>query len=207
MKCPGFERLIDHLDGRLTGAELDRLSAHLATDCSACAETRNWYESLKAVMASDDSCEPPPWVLKRAIRMFEVERARPRLVERVGQKIAALLFDSLTRPAVAGVRSTETANRQLLYRAGDYSIDLQVAPSDQSHADLIGQILKEGETAFQSVAGLALSLSRKDETVCSIVTNEMGEFKIKAIQQGEYDLNVVTPEGLISVYDLPVAHS
>jgi hypothetical protein len=207
MKCPGFERLIDHLDGRLTGAEAARLSAHLATGCQTCADTRNWYENLKALVASDDSCEPPPWVLKRAIRMFEIERARPRLVERVGQKIAALIFDSLTRPAVAGVRSTETANRQLLYRAGDYSIDLQVAPSDQSRADLIGQILKEGETAFQSVAGLALSLSRKDETVCSIVTNEMGEFKIKAIQQGEYDLSVVTPEGVISVYDLPIAHS
>src|SRR4051812_13644885 len=113
MKCPGFERLIDHLDGRLTGAEAVRLSAHLATDCHTCADTRNWYENLKAVVVSDDSCEPPPWVLKRAIRMFEIERARPRLVERLGQKIAALLFDSLTRPAVAGVRSTETANRQL----------------------------------------------------------------------------------------------
>ena len=207
MKCPGFESLIDYLDGRLTGTEATRLSAHLATDCNACAETRNWYVNLRAVVAGDDSCEPPPWVLKRAIRMFEMERARPRLVERVGQKIAALLFDSLTRPAVAGVRSTETANRQLLYRAGDYSIDLQVAPSDQSRADLIGQVLKEGETAFQSVAGLALSLSREDETVCSVVTNEMGEFKIKAIQQGNYDLSVVTPEGVISVHDLPIAHS
>jgi hypothetical protein len=207
MKCPSFERLIDYLDGRLTGAEADNLSAHLATNCHACADTRNWYENLRAVVAGDDTCEPPPWVLNRAIRMFETERARPRLVERVGQKIAALLFDSLTRPAIAGVRSTETANRQLLYRAGDYSIDIQVAPSDQSRADLIGQVLKEGETAFQSVAGLALSLSREDETVCSIVTNEMGEFKISAIQQGEYDLNVVTPEGIISVYDLPIAHS
>ncbi len=207
MKCPGFERLIDYLDGRLTGTEANHLSAHLATDCNACAETHIWYVNLKAVVASDDSCEPPPWVLKRAIRMFETERARPRLVERVGQKIAALLFDSLTRPAVAGVRSTETANRQLLYRAGDYSIDIQVAPSDQSRADLMGQVLKEGETAFQSVAGLELSLSRKDGTVCSVVTNEMGEFKIKAIQQGNYDLSVVTPGGVISVHDLPIAHS
>ena len=207
MKCPSFERLIDYLDGRLTGAEADRLSAHLATGCRACAETHNWYESLKVIVATDDSCEPPPWVLKRAIRMFEAERARPRLVERAGQKIAALLFDSLTRPAVVGVRSTETANRQLLYRAGDYSIDLQIAPSDQSRADLIGQVLKEGETAFESVAGLSIALSRKDEPVYEVTTNEMGEFKIKAIQQGEYDLNVETPEGLISVYDLPVAHS
>jgi hypothetical protein len=207
MKCPGFESLIDHLDGRLSGSEADRLSAHLAAGCQTCGETRSWYTSLKTIVTGDDSCEPPPWVLKRAVRMFEIERARPRLIERVGQKIASLVFDSLTRPAVVGVRSTETANRQLLYRAGDYSIDLQVAPSDQSRADLTGQILKEGETVFESVAGLSLSLSREGEPVCSITTNEMGEFKIRSIQQGEYDLNVETPEGMLRVQDLPVAHS
>ena len=122
-------------------------------------------------------------------------------------QIASLVFDSLTRPAVVGVRSTETANRQLLYRAGAYSIDLQVAPSDQSRADLTGQILKEGETAFESVASLSLALSRKDQPVCTVITNEMGEFKIKSIQQGEYDLSVETPEGSISVQGLPIAHS
>jgi hypothetical protein len=139
--------------------------------------------------------------------MFEIERGRPRFLERVGQKIASLVFDSLTRPSVVGVRSTETANRQLLYRAGDYSIDLQIAPSDQLQADLTGQVLKEGETAFESVAGLSLSLSQKGEPVRSITTNEMGEFKIKSIQQGEYDLDVETPEGTLRVQDLPLAHS
>jgi len=207
MTCPGFERLIDHLDGRLTGSEDGRISAHLATGCRVCGETRSWYVSLQTIVTADDSCEPPPWVLKRAVRLFELEQARPRLVERVGQKIASLLFDSQARPAVVGVRSTETANRQLLYRAGAYSIDLQVTPSDQSQADLTGQILKEGETAFQSVAGLSLALSREDEPVCTITTNEMGEFKIKSIQQGEYDLSVETPEGSISVQGLPIAHS
>ncbi|HJQ70819.1 MAG TPA: hypothetical protein VKA70_17725 [Blastocatellia bacterium] len=207
MNCPGFERLIDHLDGRLTGGEGGRIAAHLAAGCRACAETRDWYVSLMAVAAGDDSCEPPPWVLKRAIRLFEVEQARLRLVERVRNRIASLVFDSLTRPAVAGVRSTETANRQLLYRAGAYSIDLQVAPSDQSRADLTGQVLKEGETAFESVAGLSIEISREDEPVYAVTTNEMGEFKIKSIQQGEYDLSVETPEGSVSVQGLPIAHS
>lgn len=207
MTCPGFERLIDHLDGRLTGSDNDRISAHLATGCRMCGETRTWYVSLKSIVTSDDSCEPPPWVLKRAVRMFETERARTRLVDRVRDKIASLVFDSLTRPALVGVRSTETANRQLLYRAGAYSIDLQVAPSDQSRADLTGQVLKEGEAAFESVAGLSLALSREDEPVCTVTTNEMGEFKIKSIRQGEYDLSVETPEGSINIQGLPIAHS
>ena len=156
MRCPKFEQIVDYLDNRLTEAESAHVRAHLATDCQTCTETRAWYEGVRAIAASDESIEPPTWVLKRAVRIFEAQHNRPRLVERIGQAVASLVFDSFARPAVSGVRSTETTNRQLLYRAGDYSIDLQIAPSGQSRADLIGQVLREGETTFESVSGCAL---------------------------------------------------
>lgn len=117
------------------------------------------------------------------------------------------MFDSLARHAVAGVRSTAASNRQLLYRAGDYSVDLQIAALDESRADLMGQVLRAGEAAFESVSGLALELVRKGETVCSTSTDEMGEFTISGIDFGEYDLRVQTPEGAITVAELPIAES
>jgi hypothetical protein len=207
MKCPKFEQLVDYLDNRLTKSESATVSAHLATRCQSCAETRTWYERVRAVTASDESTEPPTWVLKRAIRIFGTQRDRPRLVERIGQAVASLVFDSLARPALAGVRSTETTNRQLLYRAGDYSIDLQVAPSDQSRADLIGQVLREGETTFESVSGLRLEIARGGENRYSAVTDAMGEFKIGGMDCGTYDLRVELPEGSITVPQLPVTQA
>lgn len=207
MKCPSFERLIDYLDGRLTRTETDSVAAHLIAGCEACAENRRWYERVQAVAASDDSIEPPPWVLKRAVKLFGSKPARPRVIERIGSVVASLVFDSLARPALAGVRSTETANRQLLYLAGDYSIDLQIASSGETRLDLIGQVLRDEGMAFESVAGLSLQLMSGDETIAATVTNEMGEFSISQIDQGEYDLRVETARGSIIVSGLPVAQS
>ncbi|MGA9771336.1 MAG: hypothetical protein WBV94_20040 [Blastocatellia bacterium] len=207
MKCPKFEQLVDYLDNCLTEADSALISAHLATDCQTCAETRAWYENVRVITASDQSIEPPTWVLKRAVRIFDTQHNRPRLVERIGQAVASLVFDSFARPALSGVRSTETTNRQLLYRAGDYSIDLQVAPSDQSRADLIGQVLREGETTFESVSGLRLEIAHGGKKTYSAVTDAMGEFKISAVDYGTYDLRVELAEGSITVPQLPVTQS
>src|SRR5262249_32457916 len=149
----------------LPEAEAASVAAHLASACKACAETRNWYQQVRELAASDDSVAPPPWAFKRAVKIFETARQRPRLAERIGQAIAALVFDSFARPQLAGVRSTETTNRQLLYRAGDYQVDLQIAPSEHAQANLIGQVLKAGESTFESVAGLKLEIARGGETV------------------------------------------
>jgi hypothetical protein len=202
MRCPSFERLLDYLDGSLAEREAERIVSHLSTGCKACAASQNWYLQTRSIAANDDLVEPPAWVTQRAFRIFETQR--PRLVERLGQAIASLVFDSLARPAVAGVRSTETTNRQLLYNAGDYSIDLQIAPSNQARAELVGQILREGETTFESVANLKLELSREGKKLFDAFTNEMGEFTISGIEPGLYDLQIETPDGRLSAPGVPI---
>jgi hypothetical protein len=204
MKCPGFERLIDYLDGRMAADEAVPLAAHIAAGCAECDENRAWYEQVRAIAAADDSVAPPQWALKRAFRIFETYRGRPRVVERIGQALARLVFDSLQRPAVAGVRSTETASRQLLYRAGDYSVDIQILPADNSRADLAGQVLIGVEAAFESVAGLEVRLLRRGETLSSTVTDRLGEFTIRGVDCGVYDLTVEIGQQSITIEKLPV---
>jgi hypothetical protein len=203
MKCPGFERIIDYLDGSLTTQDVERVEVHLSAGCRSCLETRDWYRNVRQAAANDDTIEPPAWVLKRAVRIFEAKR-RPSLSERVGQAVASLVFDSLARPALSGVRSTETTNRQLLYRASDYSIDLQIAPSGTG-ADLIGQVLREGETAFESVANLHLRLM--GEHTYSATTDAMGEFVIRGIKQGIYDLHIELGPGGVIIPGLQLSQS
>lgn len=202
MRCPSFERLIDYLDNRLAAQDAERIASHLAGDCAQCLENRNWYLQTRSLAAGDDSLEPPAWVIKRAFRIFETQR--PRLVERLGQAIASLVFDSFARPAVAGIRSTDSTYRQLLYNAGDYSIDLQVAPKPQANVELVGQILREGETSFESVANLKLELAAEDRKIAEVFTNEMGEFTISGLAQGIYDLRIETPEGSLTAKGIPV---
>src|SRR5438045_1736960 len=195
MTCPAFERLIDYGDGLLADEEATLVAAHLASGCRQCADVEQWYKHVRLITATDDSVEPPPWVLKRALKLFEREPARPDAVDSLGRRIAALIFDSLSQPALSGLRLAEASNRQLLYRAGDYSIDLQIAAASQAMVELTGQVLRANESRFDSVARLALEFRRAGQTVHSSVTNEVGEFTLLAVAPGEYELLIETREG------------
>lgn len=203
MKCPGFERLIDYLDGQLSADGSEFLTAHLASGCGKCEANRQWYEHVQAIAASDDSVDPPSWVTRRAHQLFDRE-LQPSLIQQVGNIIASLLFDSFAQPAVAGVRSAETASRQLLYSADVYSIDLQISPFDKSNATVMGQILRKDDLRFESVSKIPLSLVQSGEAVLSTVTNEAGEFVLTEIGCGEYDLLIDTRDMCITVTGLPV---
>ena len=205
MTCPGFEQLLDFFDGRLDRDATASVATHLGLGCSQCDGDRAWYQQVKVVAASDDSIEPPTWVLKRAVRLFNAPRVWMNLGARVGRVVASLIFDSLRGPALAGVRSSGVEGRQLLYRAEDYSIDVQVAASEQSRAELTGQVLREGELMFESVAGLQLELMRNGGTILSTVTNDRGEFTIPAVDFGSYDLRVDFNEASITIVGLPIA--
>ncbi|MGA9769464.1 MAG: hypothetical protein WBV94_10515 [Blastocatellia bacterium] len=200
MKCPSFERLIDYLDGRLTGDADEPIRTHVAAGCYQCDRSRAFYESVRATAASDDTIEPPLWVFKRALRIFDRSQDHRAIGYRVGRLIASLVFDSLRAAAFAGARSTAAENHQLLYRAEDYSIDLQITPGSQNRADVTGQLLREGDLTFESVAGLALALTGDGRRAHSTATNERGEFTINAVDCGYYDLQIAN----ITIVGLPV---
>ena len=206
MSCPGFERVIDYLDGLLESEQAVEVAAHFAGACSLCAADRAWYERVKMVASSDDTVEPPPWVLKRAARLFATLRARAGVRAALGRLVASLVFDSQTRPMPAGVRLTETADRQLLYRAGDYTVDLQIASIDAG-ARLSGQVLKEGEFKFESVAGLKIVLLSEEEQSAeeqSAVANSFGEFTLPSVGCGRYDLRIEAGDGDITIVGLNI---
>jgi hypothetical protein len=203
MKCPGFERLIDYLDGQLSADQSKSVTEHLASGCGKCEASRLWYEHVRAIAASDESVDPPSWVTRRACQLFD-RGLRPNLIQQVGNIIASLLFDSFAQPAVAGVRSTETTSRQLLYSADAYSIDLQISPSDKASATVMGQILHKDDLRFESVSKIPLSLVQGGEAILSTVTNEAGEFVLTEIDCGEYDLLIDTRDMCVTVTGLPV---
>ena len=207
MKCPGLDQLMDYCEGLLSDNDAQLMAAHLASGCGQCAENRQWYERLHALAADDTSVDPPSWVLKRAVKLFDRNPARTDPVDSLGRLVASLMFDSLSQSALAGVRLAGTTERHLLYCAGEYSIDLQFALSDPSNVDLTGQILRRNESRFESVAKLSLILSHEGEIVHSTVTDRVGEFSIDAADRREYELLIETHEGTIIVLRLPITPS
>ena len=203
MTCPEFEQLLDYCEGRISAHTTGVVAAHLASGCSSCTRAVDWYQRLRTIARSDDSLDPPSWILKRAVQLFEAW-SKPREFASLDNLIASLVFDSMARPSLAGVRLAETGNQQLLYRAGNYSIDAQITFSEQARAELIGQVLRDGEYSFESVAGLSITLTSGRHPVCATKTNMVGEFTIPDLVPGEYELSVETGEGVILIPRLPV---
>jgi hypothetical protein len=210
MKCQGFEALADYVEDRISSAEATTIATHLEMGCTRCSADVSWYQTVRSIAGTDDLMEPPPWVLKRALRIFETRTSEAGVlaqVARAGKLIAQLVFDSMQRPAIVGARSSATEARQLLYRADQYSIDLQFAFIRADRVQLTGQLLREGDFRFESVALQPLQLMREGRTVFTTMTNERGEFVFGELELGSYSLNIDVDELSITISALPIAQS
>src|SRR5262245_25221484 len=207
MKCPSFERLVGFLDDASGGPATGEIADHLSR-CDNCAGERHWYEGVRSLAVTDDSIAPPGWVFKRATKAFRdwtpSAGTLSSLVQNAGRVIAQLLFDSGVQPALAGARSSAVEYRQMLYQADDFSIDLQIEPREQARAGLAGQILREGDYEFESVAGRSLTLVRDGAEVATTRTNARGEFAITSLDSGSYDLAIDTGELNITIVGLGI---
>jgi hypothetical protein len=205
MKCVGFERLMNFLDGRLSDEDGRLVAEHLEQGCGRCEADRRWYGLLTSMKRGPAQIEPPEWVFKRAVRLFEKKPQTESAGKRSVRAAARLIFDSLSQPALAGARSGLAPSRHLLYAVEDYSIDLRIAATDAADIDLIGQVLSTSESGFDMVAGIAIELAREGETVSSVVTDEVGVFIIRRLGSGEYNLHIDARGMIIEVVGLPIS--
>jgi len=119
-------------------------------------------------------------------------------------EIAMLAYDSFGDRPSEGFRSSEASDRQLVYSAGGFSIDLQIGPAEAKAAQIIGQILQESERGFASVAGLLVDLVKAEQSIWSTVTNGVGEFRMIGVEIGQYQLTIDTREKQIRIPALPI---
>lgn len=211
MPCPSFERLLEYADGRLPADESATLERHLATACDDCRATLTWYEGFVETARSDDSVEPAPWVLRKAIDAFADAKAAAarRGVRGIVARIrAALVFDSFggaTDDAVPA-RSAHVASRQLLYSAVPYDVDLFVAEgSSRRSLAVSGQVLPVDGDDFESVRGLTVTIEREGEPMASVETSELGEFAVDGIAPGVYDVRLANDDREIVIWHTPLS--
>jgi hypothetical protein len=205
MKCPGFQKLIDFLDGQITEEEARLMRSHLDHGCADCLKDRAWYETVKSIASTDQVFRPAPWVRKRAIDLFEDERARAKSLKGTAQAVAQLIYDSFRQLSWAGARPASASGRQLIYKGSGFNIDIQITGSSDAGADIMGQVLREGEQGFVSVAGLLVDLIRDGRHIWSTTTSSFGEFMMHEIDFGQYDLRIETHETVITIEGLSVS--
>jgi len=158
------------------------LRAQIVSDARASADVR-WLERVVAAMRRDAAWneEPPAEVGARAVRLFRSRNSNEPLSPL--QPLRAMLhFDSLLTPQPIGLRSGQPIERQLLFTAGEYSVDLRITPSGALWS-LAGQVL--GPTMGGGQAALAGTV-----TTAEAALNELSEFLLPPVPAGDYTLTL-----------------
>ncbi len=174
---PSEEDWVDFARQQLAPPQRARLSQHLEKGCARCGKTLRLWKAVLDVAKDEAAYRPPDAALRQLRGQFALQRPKS-LVHRMAER-AALVFDSFRERQPAGVRATGVPARQLLYKAGRYTVRLRVEPvNDAERVSIVGQILdaQDPPTALQDIAVLALKGSR---TVDRTLTNHLGEFVLE----------------------------
>jgi len=189
-----FTDLVELASGTLHGPLRDEIRAHL-TVCAACSAEAETARRLLAAARADRMTDPPEAVLEAALSLWK--SARPRAVGRSVSIVKAILsFDSFASPAAAAVRSTETSRRtararRLVYRAGDYDIELTVERprSGKERPSIRGQLLPRVDADIVP-AGTEARLGKAGGRIARLALDRRGVFSSGPLPRGRYRLSL-----------------
>jgi hypothetical protein len=155
------------------------------------SENNDWaINKIIHLMQTDESVDAPASAVRWSKNIFRARAVEPKksVLERI---FAILQMDLPPAEAVFGERSAAASQaRQMLFQAGENALDIRIAKTGHGF-NLHGQILGRG------FANGTVKLGDFETAV-----NEIGEFRLKEIPGGIYNLIVQGSEKEIVVRDL-----
>ncbi len=193
MRHFSVEKWADFVNRNVSAIESEAMHGHLEMGCSQCSDVLAQWQSLKQFAAQEPHYDPPQDVLAYVKAAFR--NAKPSRVQSIQEKFAQLVFDSFQQPAFAGVRSTSSDSRCLLYRAGPVTIDLNLNLAHSAGLiALQGQVM-DSETKANGIQKVPVLLLSGQETIAYTQTNEFGEFQLECDARKNLQISVgVNPQ-------------
>lgn len=175
----------DFARNMLSEEQKSEMQHHLDQGCDQCQRMASLWQQVSASALREKQYEPPASVLRAVRGHFALQRpSKSTLASRM-----KLVFDSLMNPAPVGIRSSGVSARQLLYRNGNYSVDLRVeVQADSGRIALVGQVLDSAEQG-QGIADIPVSLQSGDGGWQGMTTNHLGEFHFDCPQSDSLQLS------------------
>jgi hypothetical protein len=162
----------------VTPADEAAMRAHLDAGCALCARTVEVLGAVARFGAEESSFEVPEDVTARARALFEPRGAGNSWTEKLERKIAELIW--VTQPGwqPQGVRSAGESGPRMLYRSGEYSVDLSIETQAGAPGEIVGQIANERDQD-EDLGGILVQVVTTGRTLSETATNQFGEFIIE----------------------------
>jgi anti-sigma factor RsiW len=187
----------EHLDRCvLCAAEVAALNEFLEEEPVLVERVAAASQSVPALATTQNNHHP----VQNAPRVLDSlhERARAGL-----RRIVATLLPPQPQLAL-GVRGSQTVWPRR-YAAEDVSIDVQLerAANPKDSLQLIGFVMRKGMT-LKALQGTSVQLSSQAQTVYTQTIDELGNFVFSPIIPATYTLEVLFPDGIVVIEQLPV---
>lgn len=183
-----FSQLVDWLEGRLSDEESRQVEEKLASADETTLADLAWLRSFVEASEAAQSPAPPPEIrslLRENFRAYARSQAVTTPLKRI---LATLAFDSRTRFAGAGVRSAtaEGSSRQFIYDSdlAEIALNLQADPQNR-RLSLVGQVFPRADFPAE---GISIQVTDSDgaNQRGQAITDELGEFVIESLPEGNY---------------------
>jgi hypothetical protein len=167
-----------------------KMQSHLQTGCSECLKELNLWRRLQQTAQRESGYEPSQGAVREVNSIFANQSTHRT---RHARSEVALLFDSFRSPLLAGMRSSGSAARQLLYGANDYRIDVRIEPqTDSEKVVLVGQVLNSADPD-ERLSQVPVALLKGRRVLAESVTSPFGEFQMECALDGGFRLMVTLP--------------
>jgi len=179
----------DYVRNAVPNEQREQMLAHLQGGCSKCDKVRGVLSRFAIICKREAAYQIPRRAEQQVKAMVGLAKA-PRLstLQRIW---GSLVYDSLNDPQPVGVRGTHQINRQVLFHAGDYSVDLRFEHEKGSASMvLVGQIANQ-KTPDEMLANLPVILVAGNREVTRSISNTFGEFQLEYVP--ESDLRLLVP--------------
>jgi hypothetical protein len=210
--CPGSDRLLDLVEGRLEPALRRSLTAH-ARGCGRCGEEIAAWKTLLGALRAEALDAPPAhlsdWARRLPATLAPTPPRRRSLLRLVadswGDLKAAVgsAFSAPLVPAVAvrsgGILPRRLGRRRLLFATGTFDLDIQIDYSGETDPRRVrGQILP-AEGPRRLWLGSEVRLATPRRAVARARIDRRGEFVMPRVQPGRYRIEVQGPTRCASV--------
>jgi hypothetical protein len=171
--------------------EKRKMETHLKSGCVRCSKELGIWQRLHQLARRESAYVPSDGTVRTVNASFA--NRTTRRTDRAKPGIASLLFDTLRSPLLAGMRSTGTVPRQVLYGAGTYRIDVRIEPQmDSERVILMGQVLNSANPE-ERLPELPVTLFKGRKVLAESMTKQFGEFQIECELDGGIRLMVMLP--------------
>lgn len=176
------------------GTLRETMARHLASPCARCAQTLRLWRAVVDNAPALPAYAAPEAAVRSVKASFATSRPAPPPSR--AARAAAIVFDSLRQPALAGVRAAAPSARQVLFRSGAYLVRLSVEKvPDADRLVVVGQVLDQGAPGRRLGAVPVLAFSGRD-TVERTLTNDRGEFEMEPEAADDLRLSVGVPDAV-----------